>query len=50
VVDHAPDVIRACGFGKTGKCRMEWTDWLRLVAVLGMAYGAWVLWRRQRKP
>jgi hypothetical protein len=54
VVEHAPDVSRASGFGKRaapgpGRSAVDWTDLLRLVAILGMAYGAWELWRR-RKP
>jgi len=27
---------------------VDWTDLLRLVAILGMAYGAWELWRRKK--
>ena len=29
---------------------MDWTDILRLAAILGLAYGAWELWRRKTKP
>jgi hypothetical protein len=29
---------------------VDWTDILRLAAILGMAYGAWELWRRKKKP
>jgi hypothetical protein len=54
VVAHAPDVSRAFGFGKRvgrpgGRSAVDWMDILRLLAILGMAYGAWELWRR-RKP
>ena len=27
---------------------MDWTDVLRLVAALSMAYGAWELWRKRK--
>jgi len=55
VVDHAPDVSRPTGFGKQRGTRarrsaVDWTDLLRLIAVLGMAYGAWELWRPKKKP
>jgi hypothetical protein len=28
---------------------MDWTDVVRLIALLGMAYGAWELWRKRKK-
>jgi hypothetical protein len=28
---------------------VDWTDILRLIAILGMAYGAFALWRRKTK-
>jgi hypothetical protein len=42
VVEHAPDVSRASGFGKRvghpgEEIAVDWTDILRLVAILGMA-------------
>lgn len=29
---------------------MEWTDWLRLAALLSMAYGAYETFKRSPKP
>jgi hypothetical protein len=28
---------------------MDWMDVMRLIALLGMAYGAWTLWRQRKK-
>lgn len=29
---------------------MDWVDWLRVIALLGMAYGAYVNFKRRPKP